>query len=237
MAVFDDIFDLISHALGFHLPHASVQETLVALLLSFALQTLIAAVYKRTYRGSLYSQDYVHTLVILGTVVTVVVQAVRGDKATAFGMFALISVIQFRRSVRQSRDIGFIFLAMGVGLGVAARQYVLAIATTVVVCAAIYIVSRFNTFATARISHSLRIRLTNDVNYDTVFQKCFHEFLSHWDMISVKPIQGGSMTELRLNVSLRDESKPGSFVNAIQQLNGNNRVVLASVAPSYDMGE
>jgi uncharacterized membrane protein YhiD involved in acid resistance len=152
-------------------------------------------------------------------------------------MFALFSVIQFRRSVRQSRDIGFIFLAMGAGLGVGARQYGLATATTIVICAVIYVFSRANTFAAARVSHSLRIRLTNDVNYDTVFEKCFQEFLQRWDVVAVKPIQGGTMTELRLNVSLRDDAKPGSLVNAIQQLNGNNRVLLASAAPVYDMGE
>ena len=55
-------------------------------------------------------------------------------------------------------------------------------------------------------------------------------------MISVKPIQMGMMTEARLHVSLRDESKPGTFVNAIQQLNGNNRVVLSSRRPYLDHG-
>jgi hypothetical protein len=92
-------------------------------------------------------------------------------------------------------------------------------------------------FAPVRLSHFLRIRVTNEVNYDLVFQKCFEEYLTHWDLISVESIQAGMMTELRLNVSLRDESKPGSFVAAIQQLNGNNRVMLTSAAPSSDMGE
>src|SRR4051812_25721551 len=147
MEFFNELYELISNALGLNLPHPSAQEILISLLLSFSLQTLIAAVYKQTYRGSRYSQDYVHTLIILGTVVSVIVQAVRGDKATAFGMFALFSVIQFRRSVRQSRDIGFIFLAMGAGLGVGARQYELATATTIVICAVIYVFSRSNTFA------------------------------------------------------------------------------------------
>ena len=40
----------------------------------------------------------------------------RSDSATAFGMFAAFSIIRFRRSVSQSRDIGFIFLAMAAGL-------------------------------------------------------------------------------------------------------------------------
>src|SRR4051812_37201758 len=117
MELLKDFYEIYSSAIGLNQPEPPLQEILIALSLSFALQCLISAVYKRTYRGSDYSQDYVHTLIILGTVVTVVIQAIRGNSATAFGMFAAFSIIRFRRSVRQSRDIGFIFLAMAAGLG------------------------------------------------------------------------------------------------------------------------
>src|SRR5688572_26326658 len=130
-----------------------LQEIIIALGLSFALNCLIAAVYKRTYRGTDYSQDYVHALIILGTVVSVVIMVVRGDSATAFGMFAAFSIIRFRRSVRQARDIGFIFMAMAAGLGVGARQYQLATATTIIVCAVIYVFSKADIFAPLRLSH------------------------------------------------------------------------------------
>lgn len=236
MEFFNDLNEILRTAIGYDLPTPPRQEIIVALALSFVLQCLISAVYKRTYRGTDYSQDYVHTLIILGTVVTVVIQAVRGDMATAFGMFAAFSIIRFRRTVRQARDIGFIFLAMATGLGVGARQYELATVTTIIVCAIIYVFSKADWFAPLRLSHYLRIRVTNDVDYDTAFQTCFEQYLSRWDLISVESIQAGMMTELRLNISLKDEARPGAFVAAVQQLNGNNRVLLTTAA-STDMGE
>lgn len=236
MEFFNELNEILRNAIGYSQPTPPLQEIIVALALSFVLQCLISAVYKRTYRGTDYSQDYVHTLIILGTVVTVVIQAVRGDTATAFGMFAAFSIIRFRRTVRQARDIGFIFLAMATGLGVGAREYELATVTTIVICAVIYVFSKADWFAPMRLSHFLRIRVTNDVDYDTAFQNCFEQYLSRWDLISVESIQAGMMTELRLNVSLKDETKPGSFVTALQQLNGNNRVMLTATA-STDMGE
>ena len=236
MQFFNELNEILRNAIGYNQPTPPLQEIIVALTLSFILQCLISAVYKRTYRGTSYSQDYVHTLIILGTVVTVVIQAVRGDTATAFGMFAAFSIIRFRRTVRQARDIGFIFLAMATGLGVGAREYELATATTIIICATIYVFSKADWFAPVRLSHYLRIRVTNDVDYDTAFQKCFEQYLSRWDLISVESIQAGMMTELRLDISLKDESKPGAFVAAIQQLNGNNRVMLTA-AESNSMGE
>ncbi|HEX8312623.1 MAG TPA: DUF4956 domain-containing protein, partial [Chthoniobacteraceae bacterium] len=162
---------------------------------------------------------------------------VRGDSATAFGMFAAFSIIRFRRSVRQSRDIGFIFLAMAAGLGVGARQYQLATATTIIVCAVVYVFSKADLFAPMRLSHYLRLRVTNDIDYDVAFRECFGQFLTKFDLISVESIQAGMMTELRFDVSLKDASKPGAFVAALQQLNGNNRVLLTSAAPNPNMGE
>ena len=75
-----------------------VLEVVLALCYSFILNCGIAGVYKWTYRGARYSQDYVHTLIILGTVVTAVIMVVSRNGATAFGMFAAFSIINFRRA-------------------------------------------------------------------------------------------------------------------------------------------
>jgi hypothetical protein len=235
--MFKDISDFLRVVVGYDLPVPPLQEIIIALALSFVLNCLIAAVYKNTYRGNDYSQDYVHALIILGTVVSVVIMVVRGDSATAFGMFAAFSIIRFRRTVRQARDIGFIFMAMAAGLGVGARQYQLATATTIIVCAVIYVFSKADVFAPMRLSHYLRVRVTNDVEYDTAFDECFAKFLTHYNLESVESIQAGMMTELRYDVSLRQPDKPGAFVAALQQLNGNNRVLLTSASPNPMMGE
>jgi len=237
MEALNELIEFIRGVVGYDQPEPRMLEIILALMLSFGLMCLISAVYKRTYRGSDYSQDYVHTLIILGTVVSVVIMVVRGDSATAFGMFAAFSIIRFRRSVRQSRDIGFIFLAMAAGLGVGARQYGLAATTTIIICAMIYVFSKQDVFAPVRLSHFLRVRVTNDVDYDTAFQPCFKQHLTDLELISVESIQAGMMTELRFNVSLKDESHPGAFVAALQQLNGNNRILLTAAASSLSMSE
>jgi hypothetical protein len=235
------IVDFFQTTLQFGAPEAGLSEIFFATFLAFALTSMIAALYKSTFRGPKLSQDYVHTLIILGIVVTVIVMVVRGgdaakSQATAFGMFAAFSIIRFRSDLAEARDIGFIFLAMAAGLAVGARQYGMAVATTIVICAIIYYFSKRDWFAPNRASHFLRVRVTNDINYDVAFNETFAKFLEKFDLISVESIQAGMMTELRYNVSLRPEFKPGEFVSVIQQLNGNNRVLLTSAAPSRTLG-
>ena len=232
----NEIQSFLTQVLGLDHSAPPLQEIIFALGLSFLLNLTIAAVYKATYRGSEFSQDFVHMLLILGTVVSVIVMVVHGDKdkaqATAFGIFAAFSIIRFRANVSQSRDIGFLFMAMAAGLGVGARAYGLATATTIVLCAIVYLFSQADIFAPARASHRLRVRVTNDIDHDMVFRETFAKFLHDSDLLSVESIQAGMMTELRYNVHLKDTKKPGEFVAAIQQLNGNNRVMLTSTAPN-----
>ena len=235
------VVDFFNVSLGFNSEVPGLPEIFFAALLSFALMSLIALLYKSTFRGPKLSQDYVHTLMILGIVVTVVVMVIRGGDgskamATGFGMFAAFSMIRFRTSLSEARDVAFIFFAMTAGLAVGARQYGLATATTAFICAMIYWFSRGNWFAPNRASHYLRIRVTNDINYDEAFNEVFARFLDRHDLISVESIQAGMMTELRYNICLRPQHKPGELVSAIQHVNGNNRVLLTSTAPNRTLG-
>lgn len=221
----DGILDAL-FAPGAQLQHPGVKEIIFAILFSFVLNSLIALLYKVTYRGTKYSQDYVNTLIILGTVVTMVIMVVHGNKETAFGMFAAFSIIRFRRTVSQARDIGFIFLAMATGLAVGARQYELALITVPLVCAVIYVLGSISLFGSKRGSHVLRIRVGNDLNYDQAFAAPFQQYLLSHELVSAETIQAGMMTELVYDITLHDPSQLNTFTNALQMANGNNRVLI-----------
>lgn len=238
---FTGLVEFFQSTLGFGAAQPPLVEIFFATFLTFLLTACIASLYKATFRGPKLSQDYVHTLMILGIVVTVIVMVVReGDaakaQATAFGMFAAFSIIRFRTSLSEARDIGFIFMSMAAGLAVGARQYGMAISSVILVCAIIYLFSKGNWFAPTQASHFLRVRVTNDINYDVAFAETFKKYLDHVDLISVESIQAGMMTELRYNISLKPAYGPGELVSAIQILNGNNRVFLTSTAPNRTLG-
>lgn len=231
----DRIQDLILPAtVGAPAPGAS--EVLMAIAMSFALCCLIAATYRRTCRPVLYSQDYVHTLIILGTVVTLVIMVVQGNAATAFGMFAAFSIIRFRRAVNQSRDIGFIFLAMASGLAVGAREYVLAAVTVPIVCGITGLLAGLNLFGARAEWVRLRVRMGTDVDHASALREAFARHLDRHELRSVETIQAGLQQEAVYDVCLRDPSGQAAFLSAVQAATGNNRVVIqrADVAAESD---
>jgi len=222
---FDSLFNTMETAR--EAPPAA-PEVLVAMSLSFALNMLIGLLYKMTYKGTRYSQDYVHTLVIIGTVTTILIMVVNGNSAVAFGMFAAFSMIRFRRNLGQSRDLAFVFFAMGTGMGVGARQYEIVLVTTVIVGLAIWFISRVDAFAPNRASHQLRIRVNNDVDFSKAFNAIFDKFTDATEMISVESVQAGMMSELRYGLVLKEGVEVSNFMEEIQIACGNNRAILTS---------
>lgn len=212
----------------------SVANIIIAVIASLILNMGLAALYRNTYRGKKYSQDFVHTLVILGTVVTIIILIVRGEGGgqIAFGMFAAFSIIRFRRNLTQARDLAFVFMSMATGLSVGAlplQQLWLVAAVMGIVGLSVYVMAKGDLFAPKRISHSLRVRVTNDVHYDEAFAPVFEQFAEEVEMRSVESAQAGMMTELLYGVTLKETTRIADFMEHMQVASGNNRVLLTTI--------
>jgi len=200
-----------------------------AMFYSLALNLGIAQVYRKTYRGTRYSQDYVQTLIMIGMVTTILIMVVSVNGYIAFGMFAAFTVIRFRRNLGQSRDLAFVFFAMAIGMVVGARLWGSALLITVIVCAAIVVLTKTNAFAPRRASHLLNIRMTSEMDFEKLLQPVFDQFTDRVHLVRVQSAQAGMMTELRYGLILKFGTSTAEFIEALHFACGNNRVVLTPV--------
>jgi hypothetical protein len=199
------------------------------LILTLLLTGLIGYTYQKTHTGPYYLQGFVHTLVLVGMVASVVLRIVGDSMAAAFAIFGAFSIIRFRNAVPETRDVAFIFLSMVVGLAAGALQPELATVTTVVVCIVMAALWKFDLFAPDLTSHILRVRVTNDIDYSTVFRKPFEDHLERAIFISVETVQGGMLTEVAYGVRLLPASTPRDFVRSLEAVTGNNRILMIAV--------
>jgi hypothetical protein len=90
-------------------------STTMALLATIALMLPVSWVYvsARNVRG--HNQAIVQTLVILPIVTAGVVFVVRDSLALAFSLAGVVAAVRFRTTLRDTRDVVFIFLAIAVG--------------------------------------------------------------------------------------------------------------------------
>ncbi|OGN89424.1 MAG: DUF4956 domain-containing protein [Chloroflexi bacterium RBG_13_48_10] len=213
----------------------SVMDVVLVLGLSFVLSAFIGWVYKTTHRGTSYTQSFVFTLVLNGMVVALVMLIVGSNIARAFSLVGALSIIRFRNAVKETRDVGFIFFTMAVGMGVGTRFYLLALIATVVISLMIILMTRFDWFAHEMSSQILRVQVPSGSPFDSLFEKIFMKYTNTSELISVDTVQSGTMTDLTYSIGMKKSNRIQEFLDEIKLLIGNNKVTLIAGYNSTDL--
>ncbi len=90
--------------------------TLVAMLAALALVVPVAWVYTVTKQRRGYDQSVVQAVIILPITVAGTVILVQNSLALAFALAAVVAVVRFRNTLKDTKDTVYIFLALGVGV-------------------------------------------------------------------------------------------------------------------------
>jgi hypothetical protein len=137
-------------------------ETLSSLLLALGLGMLIARTYTATYQGLAYLREFQHTLALAGVVAAVVLLAIGDEIARGIGLVGALTLIRFRSTLKDTRDLIFAFASLGVGVACGARAHRVAIlGTAVFIFAAGYV--SWSSFGSRRpFDAVLRLRLPAD---------------------------------------------------------------------------
>ena len=102
-------------------------NVVIALIVALAAGIVIALVYKKTYRGVLYSPSFTLTLILLCLVTTPVVMAIGSNVALSMGMVGALSIVRFRTAVKDPLDTAYMFWAITMGILVGSNAYVIAV--------------------------------------------------------------------------------------------------------------
>jgi hypothetical protein len=196
------------------------------LVLSFCLGLGIAFIYRFTHRGVSYSQGYAHTLVIMTTVVSMIMLIIGSNIARAFALVGALSVIRFRNAMKETRDVGFIFLGMAVGMAVGTRFYLLAVFATSVLSAFIVALYKFNMFAKEIRERILRVQIPADHDHEAVLEEPFLKYLDEQRIISIETVRAGALNEVVYSVVMKRNASPQSLLEAIRARNGNQKATL-----------
>ena len=206
----------------------AVTDMLLVMVLSFALSALIGWIYKITHRGTSYTQSFVFTLVLNGMIVALVMLVIGSDIARAFSLVGALSIIRFRNAVKETRDVGFIFFTMAIGMAVGTGFYLLAVAGTIFISLVILLMTRQNWYAREMSSHILHIQIQNGAPFEKLFDTTLAKYTSTSELISADSIQSGTLTELTYSIGLKKSAEVQDFLTEIGSLNGNNRVTLVA---------
>lgn len=116
-AVLNQLFSVsfFEKAVAFSLP-----DTLLILLVSALLGLFIAALYKATYQGVMYTMTYGVSLAAITMISALILCVVTSNVVLTLGMVGALSIIRFRTSIKEPMDIMFMLWAVAAGIATGA---------------------------------------------------------------------------------------------------------------------
>lgn len=204
----------------------TTREVVVTVFISFLLSMMIATTYIKTYKGKMYSQTFAHTLVIVGVVISIIIVAIGSNIARAFSLAGALSIIRFRSTMGEPRDIAFIFFVMGAGLTAGAGLLIPAFVFVVLLCGLIFLLYYMNFGEKDERQKILKIMIPENLNFEGLFDDVLQQYLEEYSLMMIRTAGLGTMFELIYSVRSKGPSEDKNLIDEIRSRNGNMDVIL-----------
>lgn len=217
----------------FSVQTVDLRRALVAMLLAFGLAQAIAGVYLITYRGLSYSKSVVQGMAIGSVVPCMLMLAIGSNLAAGLGVAGGLALIRFRTSLRDPRDILFVFAALGVGIACGTHAYAVAIAGTVIFSAATILLAITGYGSRREFDGLLRFSVasTEKPGLDVVLKSTCRSFA----LVTLREAAQGELLEHAYQVSLASDDLRTELVERLRKLPGVSDVSLLMQEPSFDL--
>ncbi len=187
-----------------------ITDVIIVFFWSIILSILIGITYRGTHRSISYSQNFTQTLVLLGIIVAMIMIIIGTDIARAFTLVGALSIVRFRNALKETRDVGFIFFAMAVGMACGTRFYLVGIMLTTVGCSLMYFMT-FTQFGAKGLAQDI-IELDFPVSqdYTKVLSPIFVRHLKYYTMLGIDSVDENT-NRISFIVTFKQKSKLFSF--------------------------
>ena len=112
---------------------SSLLTVVVTMALALVLGCAIAWVYRRNYRGVMFSGNFALTLIMMTLITAPVVLCIRNSIALSMGMVGARSIVRFRTAVKDPLDTAYMFWALTTGILLGACQFLLTVVAMVLI--------------------------------------------------------------------------------------------------------
>ncbi|MHA2006723.1 MAG: DUF4956 domain-containing protein [Promethearchaeota archaeon] len=192
--------------LGPEIATIEITDVIIVLFWSIILSFLIGITYRGTHRSISYSQNFTQTLIMLGLIVSVIMIVIGEDIARAFTLVGALSIVRFRNALKETRDVGFIFFVMAVGMACGTRYYLIGIMLTTVGCSLMYFMTytKFGQKGLAQDILELDFPVTQD--YSKILSPIFVRHLKYYTMLGIDSIDD-NINRISFIVTFKKKSK------------------------------
>jgi uncharacterized membrane protein YhiD involved in acid resistance len=214
------MFDLSS--LQFNSEYPGMTAIIFTVMWSMLLGVLLAFTYEKTSREVNHPDNFLQALILVTIVSATIIQSIGDSVARGLGMLGALSIIRFRTTVKDSRNIVFMFAAIAIGIACGVYSFTIAIIGTLGFSITAFLL-RYSSFSTNRnFTAKMKVQLDKSlISLEDVEKEiavhCKKYILNKQDVNLKKEIQ---TTNYYYELKLKSENVEKELIDRLQEMEG-----------------
>lgn len=147
---------------------STILTIVVDLIVALLMGLLIYYIYKKYYKGVVYSRNFAITLVGMTVLTCMVTLAISTNIVISLGMVGALSIVRYRTAIKEPLDLMYMFWAITTGITVGASMYLLAVLASVIM---IVLIIMFSKDLEGRHAYILVVHYKGDATGDEVLRQ------------------------------------------------------------------
>ena len=219
---FNDIFksNFLDQVAGF-----SFLDMVISLALALAIGLFIFEIYRKTYRGVMYSRSFGVTLLALAMITDLAIMTVTSNVVLSLGMVGALSIVRFRTAIKEPLDIAFLFWSIVVGIMLGAGMIPLAVFGSIILGVVLLV---FSNHSTAETPYILVLQCEDEAAEQEATAMVMKKVSRQ--VVKSKTVTKGGI-EVTMEVRLSDSTT--RFVNDLSNIPGITAATLVSYNGEY----
>lgn len=210
----------------------SITDIFIIIFETFILSLWIASAYKYTYKWEQYNHSYVQTLIILTVLIAVVMLIVWNNAAWAFTLMWALSIIRFRNSLKDIRDIWFILFAISIGMAMGTKLYLFALIATFIISGIFIFLTKVPLFYWEEIKRmTIKVRLWKAEYTEDKLKDIFIERWINFNVTSVNYVKTieEDFNEVTYEISYKEWIILDKLILDIKSEVGNDYITITTI--------
>jgi uncharacterized membrane protein YhiD involved in acid resistance len=204
-----------------------IGEIIVNLIVGLICSFLVSMVYRFTYKGPGYSENFVNSLVFLSVITALVIMVIGNNLARAFGLVGALSIIRFRTAIKDTIDIVYIFLSLAIGMAAGVGYHKVAVIGTIFISGILILFMKTNVVNFRSNQYILTFSLkTEDYSaddfekIDSKIKSAIINFCKSMEMINMRTNEAGKTIDYTFYVTINKNKNSGELVANLKNLEG-----------------
>lgn len=207
----------------------------LALIMAFLLGMVVAFVYQKTHQGLSYSRSFVHALVLSSIVASTLLLAVGNNLARGVAILGAMALIRFRSTMKDPKDMVFIFASLALGIACGVRAFAVAVAGAIVFSFSAWLL-RYTLFG-ARVHHDgiVRMVIPADREIEQKVREILVQHCTRWIAVTLRDVAQGKAIEHSYFVTLAEKSSVDILTSSLASIPGVSGVAFFAQEASTEV--